>query len=583
MLGTPVHPGNIQAPLSLQRQSAGLASRLRPVGVVLAVAILGVGAWYASQVVVLDYRDAAAFNASVARASGPLTPDTAIQVTARGAGVELEGAQLFRSDVSDDGSRSPEHAVPMRMEPAGQDGVWTAVSTDGASLLGPDGAYRLIVRVAAPRPSLPMPRTEVLDNQYRFLTIASPHVRLPENVLQPRWADAVSFTWSERMQDVSASVQPATPVRTWVDSADRTRTWIQLGGDGGAGLSDGQTYTVTVSDARAANGMTLQQPVSFKVAVPARPRFVDVPTAPVTLHYGDSFTLKSDSDLAHADVSTTDGVPAQVNVDRNQIRLAMPDFTQGAEFDLTVASAVSAQGAPLAEPVRIHLVTPPALAAPDLEPEDGTIGVQPYNHPSIDFGQPVADQDAATRALQIDPPVAGHWAWPSASRAEFVPDTRLPILTRLTISVRGGPAGPRTVEGGYLEADQSATFRTTDFKKIEVSLGHQTMTLFENGAPVRTIYVATGVAAAPTPTGTFYVQMKAPQMRFRGVNPDGSHYDIPDVHWVMPFWGDYTIHGAYWRPRFGVPGSDGCVSMSDADARTVYDWADVGTPIVIHS
>jgi lipoprotein-anchoring transpeptidase ErfK/SrfK len=77
--------------------------------------------------------------------------------------------------------------------------------------------------------------------------------------------------------------------------------------------------------------------------------------------------------------------------------------------------------------------------------------------------------------------------------------------------------------------------------------------------------------------------MKAAQMRFRGVNPDGSHYDIPDVHWVMPFWGDYTIHGAYWRPRFGVPGSDGCVSMSDADAKSLFDWADVGTPIVIHS
>src|SRR5207253_3388843 len=126
------------------------------------------------------------------------------------------------------------------------------------------------------------------------------------------------------------------------------------------------------------------------------------------------------------------------------------------------------------------------------------------------------DQTAATAALQIDPPVAGHWQWTSASRAEFVPDTRLPILTDLTIGVRGGPDGPRAVAGGYLESDLSATFRTTDFKKIEVSLGRQTMTLLENGSAIRTIYVATGVSAAPTPTGTFYVQMKAPQMRFRG-------------------------------------------------------------------
>jgi lipoprotein-anchoring transpeptidase ErfK/SrfK len=195
----------------------------------------------------------------------------------------------------------------------------------------------------------------------------------------------------------------------------------------------------------------------------------------------------------------------------------------------------------------------------------------------------VADQAAATRALQIDPPVAGQWVWKSAQQAEFVPTDRLPILTNLTVSVHGGPDGPRTAAGGYLESDISTSFTTTDYKRMEVSLSHQTMTLYENDKPVRTIYVATGVAAAPTPTGTYYVQMKAAQMRFRGVNPDGSHYDIPDVHWVMPFWGDYTIHGAYWRPRFGVPGSDGCVSMSDADAKSLFDWADVGTPIVIHS
>jgi lipoprotein-anchoring transpeptidase ErfK/SrfK len=50
----------------------------------------------------------------------------------------------------------------------------------------------------------------------------------------------------------------------------------------------------------------------------------------------------------------------------------------------------------------------------------------------------------------------------------------------------------------------------------------------------------------------------------------------------MPFSGDYTIHGAYWRPVFGRPGSDGCVSLSDANAKIVYDWSEEGTPIHIH-
>src|SRR5439155_24768272 len=88
------------------------------------------------------------------------------------------------------------------------------------------------------------------------------------------------------------------------------------------------------------------QPVSFKVAVPSRPSFVDVPSGPVRLHEGDSFMLTSSGDLAKADVATTPEVPAKVDVGRNQIQLSLPDYRQGAEFDLTIASATSTQGAP---------------------------------------------------------------------------------------------------------------------------------------------------------------------------------------------------------------------------------------------
>lgn len=560
-----------------------LRTWLKPAIIVVAGFVLLLAGWYAAQVVVLDYRASAAIDASVARVNAPLRPEDTIQVSVRGAGVQLIGAQLYRTDVADNSSRSAEQAVPVRLEPTADEGAWQVLATNGTTLLGTDGAYRLALRVAAPRPALPMPRTDVVERQYRFTTVASPHAAVPTTTLQPRWAEPVSFTWSAPMASVLATVEPATPVRTWVDSTDPTRAWVQLGEANGAGLADGQTYAVNVVAARSVDGLKLQQPVSFKVAVPKRPSFVNPPNAPVTLHYGDALTLKSSMDLTDTQVSTDGDVVAQVDVGRNDVRLALPDYRQGASFDLNVLSATSPQGAPLAQPLKVHVVTPPAFEAPALQPEDGSIGVQPATRPSISFPAPVADQSAATRALQIDPPVAGQWVWKSAQQAEFVPTDRLPILTNLTVSVHGGPDGPRTAAGGYLESDISTSFTTTDYKRMDVNLSRQTMTLYENDKPVRTIYVATGVAAAPTPTGTYYVQMKAAQMRFRGVNPDGSHYDIPDVHWVMPFWGDYTIHGAYWRPRFGVPGSDGCVSMSDADAKSLFDWADVGTPIVIHS
>jgi hypothetical protein len=562
-----------------------IAPRLRPLAIALVAFILAAAAWYVGQVIVLDHSAAAAVNSSVADANAPIRPDTTttIQVTAQGAGVALEGAQLLRADIAADGSRSAEQPIGVRLEPTDDPTTWQVAALDGGPLLRTDGAYRLALHVAAPRPALPMPRTDTFERQYRFTTVASPRAQIPSGPLQPRWSEPVSLTWSQPMADVTATVQPTAPLRAWVDSRDPTRTWLQLGGEAGTGLTDGQTYDITIAEARSADGLSLQQPLGFKVAIPARPSFINLPTAPVTLRYGDSFTLQSSQNLATVEATTSAPDSTRLEIGQNEIRLSVPMYQQGSEFDLAVVSATSPLGAPLAQAVAVRFVTPPALDAPTFQPQDGSIGIQPSSHPSITFAQPLADPTAATQALSIDPPVAGHWQWSSADTAEFVPDGQLPILTDITLTVKGGPDGPRTAAGGYLEGDQSASFTTTDYKRIDVSLSRQTMTLYENNVAMKTIYVATGVAAAPTPPGTYFVQMKAPQMRFRGVNPDGSHYDIPDVHWVMPFNGDYTIHGAYWRPRFGVPGSDGCVSMSDSDAKAVYDWANVGTPVVIHS
>src|SRR5919201_2403909 len=192
MLDTSARPETVLWSLDLQREPAGflsVASRFWPLGLVAFAALVVVGGWYAAQVIVLDHSESAAINASVAQAKSPLRPDATLQITASGAGVELTTAQLFRADVSDDGTRSAEQPVPVRLEPTAQEGAWQVVSADGASLLRPDGAYRLAVRVAAPRPALPVPRTDFLDKQYRFATVPSPHARVPSSVLQPRWAE----------------------------------------------------------------------------------------------------------------------------------------------------------------------------------------------------------------------------------------------------------------------------------------------------------------------------------------------------------------------------------------------------------
>ena len=49
----------------------------------------------------------------------------------------------------------------------------------------------------------------------------------------------------------------------------------------------------------------------------------------------------------------------------------------------------------------------------------------------------------------------------------------------------------------------------------------------------------------------------------------------------MMFAKPFYIHAAPWRPEFGRPDSHGCVTLSEADAGWLFNWAEVGTPIFI--
>jgi lipoprotein-anchoring transpeptidase ErfK/SrfK len=62
----------------------------------------------------------------------------------------------------------------------------------------------------------------------------------------------------------------------------------------------------------------------------------------------------------------------------------------------------------------------------------------------------------------------------------------------------------------------------------------------------------------------------------------GPGYNLPNVPWVMYFAGANAIHGAYWHNNFGRPMSHGCVNMRISEAQWLYNWASIGTPVVVH-
>jgi uncharacterized protein YraI len=103
--------------------------------------------------------------------------------------------------------------------------------------------------------------------------------------------------------------------------------------------------------------------------------------------------------------------------------------------------------------------------------------------------------------------------------------------------------------------------------------------------------IVTGRPGWETPVGTYYVQRRAPSVTMNSATigiPHGTpgSYLIPNVRWTQYFtpYG-HAIHGNHWVPdtSFGQSRtSRGCIGMRNSDAAVFYDFATLGTPIVIH-
>jgi lipoprotein-anchoring transpeptidase ErfK/SrfK len=111
---------------------------------------------------------------------------------------------------------------------------------------------------------------------------------------------------------------------------------------------------------------------------------------------------------------------------------------------------------------------------------------------------------------------------------------------------------------------------------IEVVLSSQRTIAWQGDRQARAMVVSTGISRYPTPPGRFRVYAKYPS-----VTMSGPGYHLPGVPDTMFFHRGYAIHGTYWHENFGQPMSHGCVNLTKADAAWLYQWAPLGTPVVV--
>jgi peptidoglycan hydrolase-like protein with peptidoglycan-binding domain len=199
----------------------------------------------------------------------------------------------------------------------------------------------------------------------------------------------------------------------------------------------------------------------------------------------------------------------------------------------------------------------------------------------------VALTPAAQELAAVAPP-KGSFSYrypntPAALRAQWQPGAS-GVVTRGAVMAFENDQGMTTdgVPGnavwkalfGAIIAGKKSTFGYTFVQVSEGSPeGQQT---WHNGRTVVSGAVNTGIAAAPTATGTYPVFEHALSVTMSGTNPDGSHYSDPGVPYVSYFNGGDALHG-FIRGSYGSPQSLGCVEMPYSEASAVYPYTPIGT------
>lgn len=124
---------------------------------------------------------------------------------------------------------------------------------------------------------------------------------------------------------------------------------------------------------------------------------------------------------------------------------------------------------------------------------------------------------------------------------------------------------------------------TSTSKTIKVDISDQRLYAYDRGRLVNTFLISSGRYGYDTPYGTFSVFKKKPVTRMSWYygedNP--NNYDLDNVPHVLYFKGPYTLHGAYWHNNWGHRMSHGCVNISLPHAEWLYNWAPMGTKVIV--
>ncbi len=208
----------------------------------------------------------------------------------------------------------------------------------------------------------------------------------------------------------------------------------------------------------------------------------------------------------------------------------------------------------------------------------------------VRFSAPVAEEFRGTvqRALTVTstPAVEGAWSWASDTRVEYRPKEFWPPRTKVAVSadLAGVQAGQNT--WGAQDKEVQFTIGRSVVSVVDVAAHQMTVTI--DGTLARSIPVTTGKDGFLTRGGTRVISELLAETRMdaasTGVTPEDPEYYNLDVRYAMRMTnsGEF-LHAAPWSVESqGVENvSHGCVGMSLADARWLFERSRVGDIVTI--
>jgi lipoprotein-anchoring transpeptidase ErfK/SrfK len=128
---------------------------------------------------------------------------------------------------------------------------------------------------------------------------------------------------------------------------------------------------------------------------------------------------------------------------------------------------------------------------------------------------------------------------------------------------------------------------------IDVNTLQETVVAYDGDTPVHLAIGSTGSPGWETPLGIHQIIRRVADETMDSstlVGLDATHQAEANYYLVNVLDTQYfddnaeALHDNYWLPdaQFGIPHSHGCVGLRLADATWFWNWASLGTPVVVH-